>query len=859
MKDYSDLMKQAPNPTATYEGLKEVTYNPTIGVDLEEFDINENDFWELWEVMTESERREIDVLLKTAPARALMPHQIVPWGKDWWDIFMLIGGRGVGKTVAGVFACREHLHALGPKARIGVAAPTNADARDVCAEGEALALDTPIPTPDGWTIMGLIKKGDVIYDQNGEVQKVNIVSDIKYDRPCYRVTFDDNSTIITDEKHKWLTYTKTERAARYRSKTKHCPKVRTTKEILDSLFADKPNELNHAVANCGPIDCDRKHFEIHPYLLGVWLGDGLSKSGAIVTMDEDILARIESLGYELTVWADDRSGQASTFGVLGLRKKLRLAGLLRNKHIPEEYFRGSFGQRIDLIKGLMDTDGYVSDRGQCSFDNTNLEIVEGLKDLLQSCGIKVGRIQAKSDSRKNSYKTIYRITFTPGLEVFSLGRKSERQIVPAKNTEYRFVKSIELIESVPVKCIAVSGPSKLYLAGKSYIPTHNTGLLTMFPHEFVKYNRSLGEARHVKGGLVKFMGTEKPAKWNGPQWSMLWADELSLCNEKSINDAQLGLRLGPKTGPHRARMIATLTPKNKKWVKAISKHRTTFVPQYYDELTNKLRLPTTYDNIFLPERRVEWLREKFGNSRLGRQELLGEFIDDVAGALWSRNMIRYVEDVEQFKKIRFLKIVVAVDPAGSRARAKADENSLTEEQKQNQAKNADTGIAVVGYASDRKYYVLYINSGQWSPEEWGSEAIRCFHKFRADKIVAERNFGGDMVEYVIKSIEKFDKKMGRQLSGRHIPVKLVTASKGKDIRANPVVSLYEQAKVLHTISFGPAEDQMCSFVDADDNEGADMVDALVWAFIEIMGLGGTENNRIIITSPYEQMRDFVIM
>jgi phage terminase large subunit-like protein len=360
-----------------------------------------------------------------------------------------------------------------------------------------------------------------------------------------------------------------------------------------------------------------------------------------------------------------------------------------------------------------------------------------------------------------------------------------------------------------------------------------TGLLTMFPHKFTYYNRTLGLARHARGGYVKFMGTEKPQRWNGPAWSLLWFDELALCNKRAWDDANLGLRLGRKP-----RAICTTTPKNRKWVKDLAKAKTTYVPHYtYTDEAGRIqyRYPTTFDNPYLPAERVEWLKEKYLNTRLGRQELLGQFIDDVEGAMWNRDIINHVTDRKDWP--RFKRIVIGVDPSGSAARKSADDN--VQEAQELQTKNADTGICVAALGDDRKYYILALRSGQWTPLEWAIQVIQLYNAVKADRIVAESNFGGLMVEHTIKSVNQMVKnpKTGKMehLVGRNLPIKLVTASKGKAVRAEPVVSKYEQAQVIHCQMFGPGEDQMCAFVDADENEGADMVDALVWAVTELMG------------------------
>lgn len=365
-----------------------------------------------------------------------------------------------------------------------------------------------------------------------------------------------------------------------------------------------------------------------------------------------------------------------------------------------------------------------------------------------------------------------------------------------------------------------------------------TGLITLFPNEFKEYNRSLGEARHIHGGIVKAMGTEKAKRWNGPQWSMIWFDELALCNQEAWDDANMGLRLG-----ERPYAVCTTTPKNRKWVKKLALDKTTYVPQYYTE-DGKLRLPSTFDNEFLPSRRVEWLKNKYGGTRLGRQELEGAFVDDIDGAMWKRSMFTHVLDPSKWPV--FKRIIVAIDPAGSRARKSADQNALTEEQRANQRKNADTAISVVALGADGLIYVLACKSGQWSPTEWALEAIRMYFKFRADKIVAEKNFGGEMVEFNLRNIRQYDKELGKNINGRNLPIKLVTASKGKDVRAEPVTTLYEQGRVIHCRYFPEAEDQMCAFIDAESNEGADMVDSVVWGVTEIAGINIDYTGPIIL-------------
>ena len=314
-----------------------------------------------------------------------------------------------------------------------------------------------------------------------------------------------------------------------------------------------------------------------------------------------------------------------------------------------------------------------------------------------------------------------------------------------------------------------------------------TGLITIakkFGIDF-KYNRSLGEAWHPLGGYVKFLGSEEPGRWNGPQWSLLWADELALWEEESWHQAQFGLRLG-----EHPRSIVTTTPKNRKFIKDLAEHPKT-----------ALHRATTYDNPALSPKTLERLRERYEGTRLGRQELLAEFVEDIEGALWIR---RWIDSARVKVSPPMRRVVVAIDPAGG-----------------HDPKSNETGIAVSGIGLDGGYYVLHALGYRLSPNGWASRAIDLYEQYGADRIIAERNNGGEMVESTIRSIN------------REISLKTIHASRGKMVRAEPVAALYEQGKVHHVGMFSEAEDQMCSFPVASEND--DIVDALVYGITELMG------------------------
>jgi predicted phage terminase large subunit-like protein len=218
----------------------------------------------------------------------------------------------------------------------------------------------------------------------------------------------------------------------------------------------------------------------------------------------------------------------------------------------------------------------------------------------------------------------------------------------------------------------------------------------------------------------------------------------------------------------------------------------------------------TSDNPELPQARREALYKKYGGTTLGRQELDAEIIEDVAGALWKRDLIAYADPPRRQHGdsivLNMARIVVAIDPAVTSG-DDADE----------------TGIVVAGVSDiDGRGHVLADLSGRMTPLEWAQAAVDAYDRFSADRIVAEVNNGGDMVETVIRT------------KRANLPVSKVHASKGKKTRAEPVAALYEQHRVSHAEPFPDLEDQMCSYTGAPNEDSPDRMDALVWAMTNLM-------------------------
>lgn len=325
-----------------------------------------------------------------------------------------------------------------------------------------------------------------------------------------------------------------------------------------------------------------------------------------------------------------------------------------------------------------------------------------------------------------------------------------------------------------------------------------SGLLAALPKICVGngYNRSLGELNLWNGSRFKLFSATEPERLRGPQHHRAWGDEVAAWPDPSAWDQLLfGLRLGENP-----QVIATTTPKPTPLIRSILKTPEAMVTR-----------GSTFDNADnLPEGTLARLKERYDGTRLGRQELFAELLEDVQGALWTTAMIEphRVKCAPDLKRI-----VVAVDPSGTSGKDCGDE----------------IGIVVAGKSHDDRYFVLEDGTCKLSPEGWARRVADLYLKWAADRIVAERNFGGAMVEAVLRNVAK------------DLPVKLVTASRGKAVRAEPVAALYEQGKVSHVGAFDELEDQMTEMTSAGFvGEGSpDRADALVWALTELQGSGRT--------------------
>ena len=354
------------------------------------------------------------------------------------------------------------------------------------AIGKALALDTPLPTPTGWTTMGEVAVGDLLLGADGRPTGVVAATEVMTGRPCFEVEFSDGTVIVADAEHQWLTDT---RASRRSAPGRATAAVRTTAELAATLRCDTADRrLNHSVRNAAPLDLPHADLPLAPYVLGAWLGDGHSAAARITTADPEMVLLLEDEGYRVVPGSDGLTysirlpeppppapracvvcgtefvnplthvrtcgrscggrarfvsdpvpaptcpdcGRPST-GLLRCQEChdahgtvqgiLRTLGVLGDKHIPAAYLRGSDAQRRALLAGLMDTDGTVTPLGQLQFAVTSRRLAEGVRELVASLGYRVSMCTKQVRGRTPESSTAYLLNFTTGDDVFRLERK----------------------------------------------------------------------------------------------------------------------------------------------------------------------------------------------------------------------------------------------------------------------------------------------------------------------------------------------------------------------------------------------------------------------------------------------------
>lgn len=344
-----------------------------------------------------------------------------------------------------------------------------------------------------------------------------------------------------------------------------------------------------------------------------------------------------------------------------------------------------------------------------------------------------------------------------------------------------------LIETKQARHIGLIGQSLVEAA--SVMVQGESGLLNVFPpHERPIFRCGQQKLFFQNGAVATLFGGNSPERLRGPQFDLVWIDEFAKFKnpDELFDQMMMGLRLGvhPKC-------LITTTPRPTPILEKLMKDPKTIVTR-----------GSTFDNAAnLADSYIAQMKSTYAATRLGAQELYAEILTEREGALWNRSLIRYQTPADE----NWRRIVIAIDPATT-----------------HHDQSDETGIMVVGLHDDGFVYVLEDLSGRLPPTEWGMRVTEAYWRYKADRVVAEVNKGGDLVERVVKSIDP------------HVSYKAVRATRGKVVRAEPVASLYEQGKVFHIRPLTLLEQQICDYIPHRTAKSPDRMDALVWAITDLL-------------------------
>ncbi|AGV99905.1 HNH endonuclease [Mycobacterium phage DirtMonster] len=335
-------------------------------------------------------------------------------------------------------------------------------------ELKSLACSTPILTTNGWSTMGALQDGDEVYAPDGQPTKVIKAHPINLNRPCFKVRFRDGQEVVTDAEHLWQVNDRNNGGR---------DRVMTTQEIADAPWGGR---YRFRVPVTEPLQTPEADLPVDPWLLGAWLGDGDASMVSICSGSQDLdylISRVEGLGLSHRV---NRYGsRAASVYVHGMRAVFSELGLLKNKHIPDRYLTASVAQRRQLLAGLMDSDGTVSDR-QVTISMKNERLMRQVLQLVRSLGYRAGfgSHMARLNGRDCGLVYVVRFHTGWGESPFDMPRKrdgwEQATKTSVQNLRLNAIVAVEPVETVPVRCITVAHESSLYVAGEGFVPTHNT-------------------------------------------------------------------------------------------------------------------------------------------------------------------------------------------------------------------------------------------------------------------------------------------------------------------------------------------------------------------------------------------------
>lgn len=730
--------------------------------------------------------------------------------------------------------------------------------------GKLADINHILPTPTGWKKLADIKDGDRVFDENGSPCTVTKAHDVQIPERAYRLLFSDGTEIRAGGEHLWTTWSLLARQSfnRYKGRDSDIPEdwpnwrspsgigpsTIDTDELVRTFRYGSHQKLNHSIPLTKPLKYEEKDLPIDPYLYGVYLGDGSKNNGTITSHVEDadwLISMFEARGYPLLSRSISTSGGAEKnccqLRFKGFYRDLRVNGLLGHKNIPDIYRFGSIEQRMDVLSGILDTDGHIDKISRIEFTAMREHHADFVLEVARSLGQRPVHRTYRAVLGGKDCGVRHIVGWRPTINMFKMPRKVERFIPPgaqAPRLHHRMIVDFEEINPIPMRCLTVDSPNNLFLIGEGMIPTHNTrtgsewirkkarenpgcrialagrtvadvrnvlvmgdsGILAVSPpDERPEYKQHHASLVWPNGSTALLLSSESPDQARGPQFHYALGDEFAAW--RTVPDAS-GATLYDNL------LAATRLGDNPQLVLATTPKRTPVMKDLYERAkdpSQKIRMITgaTTENTALSNTYIDNLKRQYGDSDLARQEIEGVMLDDADGIVFSDELIK--KSKAYGPRPSGLHYIIAVDPSVAADPKTADE----------------CGIMVLGCTREsdpfqRKVYLVEDGSIRAAPDVWADRVVELAKKYRIRDIVAEANQGGALITSIINT------------RAPHLSVHLVHATKGKIKRVEPVVVAMQQGRIKLAGDFPDLEDQLLFYDPDSSGYSPDRMDAFAW-------------------------------
>ncbi len=716
--------------------------------------------------------------------------------------------------------------------------------------GKAIDIEEPILTANrGWTTMGEICVGDVVFDERGEQCNVTSISPIMHNRNCYELTFSTSTKIVACEDHRWLTSTHSERkAARRRQRSIDNgggrperwlipdPPIRTTKDIYETRTYGSRGDTNHAIQVAEALQYPDTDLPVEPYDLGVWLGDGSTHQRDVHLGDRDssqILAGMQHINEEHEPVSRNNCHRYQMTS--GFWTSIKALGLPGSKFIPRLYLESPADQRRALLAGLMDTDGYVDTGSKAELTLCHEPLALDAFDLITGLGIKatINESDATIDGRVVGRRwricfAIYQEMLIPMRVDFKVGRIKSEGAQSARQ-KHRMITSIEPTTSRPVRCITVDSPNHLFLVGRELIVTHNTftatawfvpevlkrhdyrmgvlgpdfgisvgvgitgpcGIKTMIqsfdPELIHKHDEQKNILTLANGSRIKSLSTENLKTIEGPEFSGYWCDELAELRGQGGDNCVWRKRAEPGI-----RLIGDNGEPTRK-IMTGTPEATPLIKHLYDQ---HQQYPSAYFWTTLAtssnEANIDNVDQRYEEAT-GADGKLGRYgMAKLEGILILESEHALLNETELG--------AIRVDPSEERHRTPEQMDTVilaVDANHSDDKKSDECGIIVAGRRTirddSRIAHIFADASTPGGPKAWGERIIEALIAFpEIDEVVVEddKSLVLDVLERVLRDELQ---KIGR-------PIKVVPIhhrNRSKKQRADPVAVEYQIKHVLH--------------------------------------------------------------